>query len=430
MSLSLARSRSGPRLLWPGLVTALCLLLATVLSLALAEMLLSPTARDLRALALYLVVSGAVTLMIGWAGLRVADRGLRLGIQAKVIVAGAIGSGVGLLNVFVVAKLMFLSDVHDLRLLVALLVFSGVLTNFFNVWVALTTTARVVRATATLETLAEGDYMAGVPIEGRDEAAQLGTRVNQLATRLRESEEDRAALERERRELTAAASHDLRTPLSSLRAMVDALQDRIVEEPDEVRRYYATMARELDHLSRMVDGLFELTQIDARAFRLDRQHVRLQDIAAEVADAMHAEAAQREIGLSLEVSGAPPAIPLDGARIERALTNLVQNALEHTPAGGDVKLRVESVSDGVAASVTDTGEGIGPGHLPRIWERFYRADPSRARADKAGGAGLGLAIVRGVVEAHGGNVDVQSEVGSGSCFTLRLPVAYHEASRR
>ncbi|HTE84578.1 MAG TPA: HAMP domain-containing sensor histidine kinase, partial [Dehalococcoidia bacterium] len=288
MSLSLARSRSGPRLLWPGLVTALCLLLATVLSLALAEMLLSPTARDLRALALYLVVSGAVTLMIGWAGLRVADRGLRLGIQAKVIVAGAIGSGVGLLNVFVVAKLMFLSDVHDLRLLVALLVFSGVLTNFFNVWVALTTTARVVRATATLETLAEGDYMAGVPIEGRDEAAQLGTRVNQLATRLRESEEDRAALERERRELTAAASHDLRTPLSSLRAMVDALQDRIVEEPDEVRRYYATMARELDHLSRMVDGLFELTQIDARAFRLDRQHVRLQDIAAEVADAMHA----------------------------------------------------------------------------------------------------------------------------------------------
>ncbi|HTE86800.1 MAG TPA: sensor histidine kinase, partial [Dehalococcoidia bacterium] len=136
------------------------------------------------------------------------------------------------------------------------------------------------------------------------------------------------------------------------------------------------------------------------------------------------------IGLSLEVSGAPPAIPLDGARIERALTNLVQNALEHTPAGGDVKLRVESVSDGVAASVTDTGEGIGPGHLPRIWERFYRADPSRARADKAGGAGLGLAIVRGVVEAHGGNVDVQSEVGSGSCFTLRLPVAYHEASRR
>jgi signal transduction histidine kinase len=403
------------------LVTLLCLGAATSLSLLLAQLLLSPSGRDLRALAAYLLVSGAVTLSVGWGGLRLADRALRLGIQSKVIVGGLVGSGVGLLNVFVIAKLMFLSNVHDLRLLVALLVFSAVLANFFNSIVAVTTTARVARATSALETLAEGDYRPRLVVEGNDEAALLVSRVNELGVRLRSAEEDRSALERERRELTVAASHDLRTPLSSLRAMVDALDDGVVEDPAEVRRYYATMTRELDRLSTMVADLFELAQMDAHALHLDRQKVGLQDIAADIADAMHAEALQKGIDLSLTVTGDPPALMLDGSRIERALTNLVRNALEHTPSGGSVELAVWSDSADVVATVRDTGEGIDTAHLPRIWERFYRADPSRVRREIGGGAGLGLAIVRGIVEAHSGSVDVQSVVGAGSCFTVRLP---------
>jgi signal transduction histidine kinase len=270
--------------------------------------------------------------------------------------------------------------------------------------------------------LCAGDYDAAVQVQGRDEAAQLGERINQLAARLRAAEEDRAALERERRELTVAASHDLRTPLASLQAMVDALDDGIVEDPGEVRRYYASMAKEIDRLGRMVDELFQLAQIDSNALRLNLRPIRVQEIAVEVTDSMQAEAARRGIGLTLEVAGSPPSVAADGDRIERALTNLVRNALEHTPKGGRVMVNVRDGRGGVAASVRDSGEGIDAAHLPRIWDRFYRADPSRTRGEKSGGAGLGLAIVRGVVEAHGGTVDVQSQPGAGSCFTICLPV--------
>jgi signal transduction histidine kinase len=428
LSLSTARPRYPVRAFWPGLLTAACLLLATLASVALAEILLSPSTRDLRDLALFLLVSGAVTVSVGWAGLTIADRSLHLGIQAKSIVAGAIASGIGLLNVFIIARLMFLSDSHDLRLLVALLVFSCALTNFFNVWIALTTTSRVSRANKTIERLCDGDYDALVEVQGFDEAAKLGRHVNELAARLRAVEADRAALERERHDLTVAASHDLRTPLASLQAMVDALDDGVVSDPAEVRRYYTSMAREIDRLGRLVDELFQLAQIDSGALRLNLRSVRLQEIAEEVTDAMQAEAGRRGIRLSLEILGSPNSVEADGDRIERALTNLVRNALEHTPAGGSVSVSVWESEQGVSARVRDTGEGIDAAHLPRIWDRFYRADQSRNRAEKWGGAGLGLAIVRGIVGAHGGTVDVQSQPSVGSCFTIYLPASRQQLS--
>jgi signal transduction histidine kinase len=394
------------------------------LSLALAQILLSPSARDLRALALYLLVAGAITIVLGWLGLRAADRVLRLGIQAKVFFAGLVGCGVGLVSVFIVAKLMFLSSAHDLRLLIALLVFSAVLTIFFNVSVAMTTTGRLMSAAGTIRALAAGDYAAQAAIAGNDEAAALGADINDLALRLRDAEAERAALDRERRELTAAVSHDLRTPLSSIRAMVDALEDHVVESPEEISRYYAAMGRELDRLTRMVDDLFELARLDAGAVRLERRPAAVQQIAAEVVDAMQADARRQGIALCLNVRDRPPEVLVDGSRIERALANLVRNALEHTPGGGRVRVEVGSEDGCVVMAVDDTGEGIDPEHLAHIWDRFYRVDPSRTRYGRnSDGAGLGLAIARGVVQAHGGSVAAQSEPGTGSLFTLRLPVS-------
>jgi signal transduction histidine kinase len=399
-----------------------CLALATASGLLLAQILLRPTARDLRSLAAYLVLSGAVTLALGWFALRLAEKSVALGIRAKLLLIGLVGSGVGLINVFVIAKLMFLSTQHDLRLLVALLVFSGVLTVSFNIWVAATTATRIGLVAASIRELAAEGNRDPVAARGGDEVAALSVDVDELTGRLRQADEERAALERERRELTAGASHDLRTPLSSLRAMVDALEDRVVDDPEEVARYYTVMRRELERLNRMVDDLFELAQMDAGALRLNRCRVSVQEIAAEVVDAMQAQASRSDLALTFHVDGVPPELELDGVRVERALANLVRNALEHTPAGGSIGVTVASREEWIDIAVSDTGEGIHPRDLPRIWDRFYRAERSRSRdAKTVDGAGLGLAIVRGVAEAHGGSVDVRSTPGAGSFFTLRLP---------
>ncbi|HVC29880.1 MAG TPA: HAMP domain-containing sensor histidine kinase [Steroidobacteraceae bacterium] len=362
------------------------------------------------------------TLAVGWLAVRFTDHAVRLSIRSRAFLGAAIGSGVALLNVFIVAQLMFLSTTHDLKLLIALLAFSAVVTLFFSLWVASTVTRRLGVVTAGISALANGEYAGGIAVSGADEVARLAADVNSLAQRLQAAEAQRAALDRERSELTEAISHDLRTPLASVRAMVEALDDHVVEDPAEVERYYATMRREIERLNRMIQDLFELAQMDAGALRLDRQPVALQEIAAEVVDAMQAQARRDGVALSVGVDGEPQELLLDGARIERAVANLLRNAHEHTPAGGRVEVRVAGAGGCVELCVADNGEGIEATDLPRIWERFYRAERSRERGPRAAdGAGLGLAIVRGIVEMHAGSLAVRSAPGHGAAFSLRLP---------
>lgn len=419
------RSMSAPRA-WPGgarlWVRGFVGLVAAVgVALLLAQALLSPPARDLRALALYLAVSGAATMLAGALALRAADRAAGVRIETKAFLGAAIGSGVALLNVLIVAQLMFFSTAHDLRLLVALIAFGAVVTIVFSLWVSAMVAGRIDRVAAGISNLAAGRYDGRIQVSGGDQVTRLADDVNELAVRLATAEGERRALEAERRELTAAVSHDLRTPLASVRAMVEALADGVVDDPVEVERYYGVMRREIDRLSRMIDDLFELAQLDAGALRLDRQPLDLREIAAEVVDAMQAQARLGGVSLELHAGELTP-LPLDGARIERAIANLVRNALDHTPAGGRVSVALTPSGSVAEVRVADSGEGIEAADLPYIWNRFYRAEKSRRRRPGvAGGAGLGLAIVRGIVEAHGGSVHVASAPGAGATFTLRLP---------
>ena len=407
---------------WIG--AALALTLAIGAGLLLAQLLMSPPAGDLRLLAAYLTVSGAATMGAGWTALRLADRVVGLPIRMKAFVGTAIGSGVALINIVIVAQLMFVSMSHDFKLLIALIAFSAIVTLFFSLWVAGTIADRLQTVTAGIRSLAGGDYEARIEVGGGDEVARLAADVNLLAGRLQAADEQRQALDRERSELTTAISHDLRTPLASVQAMIEALDDGVVSDTAEVKRYYATVRREVARLSRMIDDLFELARMDAGALKLELRPVSLEEVAADVVDAMQAQARQRGVALTLHAEGGLREIALDGARMERVTANLVRNALEHTASGGKIEVTVFQENGSVGLRVADDGEGIEADAMERIWDRFYRADRSRQRAEGSeNGAGLGLAIVRGFVEAHGGMVEAESSPGQGTTFTVKLPAS-------
>lgn len=201
---------------WLGALLALSLALGS--GLLLAQLLMSPPRGEMWDLAAYLTVAGAATLAAGWAALRIADRALGLSIPAKTFLGGVIAGGIALVNVLVIAQLMFISTDHDLKLLAAVAAPSGVITAVFSLWVAWSVAGRISAVAGAVRSLAAGDYDASVAVDGGDESARLAADVNVLAVRLREANEQREALDRERRDLTVAISHDLRTPLASLRA--------------------------------------------------------------------------------------------------------------------------------------------------------------------------------------------------------------------
>jgi signal transduction histidine kinase len=230
-------------------------------------------------------------------------------------------------------------------------------------------------------------------------------------------------MDRARRDLVAAVSHDLRTPLASTRALIEALADGVAADPQTERRYLSSASRELAHLSRLVDDLFELARIDARMLQLSLEEASLHDLISDTISSFQPQADQRGVRLVGEVVGDVDPVLANPSRLQRVLHNLVSNALRHTPADGTVALRATPEGEEVRVEVSDTGEGITAEDLPRVFERSFRGEQSRTRPKKDGspGAGLGLAIARGLIEAHGGTMDVDSDLGRGSrfCFTLK-----------
>lgn len=396
---------------------------AALLSLIAAQVMLQPPRRDLGELGVYLVASGILTVAVGWLLIALLDRSRRLTLLARFAVVTLVGSAVLVVNILVLARLMFISTDHDLRVLLATAIFGAIVAGAFTTWAASGTIARIARVNQAIRSLATGEVGVETTVSGNDEVAELARDVNTLSKRLAAAATEREALDEERRELTAAISHDLRTPLSTIRAMVDALDDGVVSDPVETKRYFVSIRRDIERLNRMIDDLFELAQIDAGAMRLHRERITIHEIVSEVVDAMRVPAQRSGVAMQLRVQSQPPPALLDGDRIERAIANLLRNALEHTPSGGEVNVLVNSADGQAVVEVSDTGEGIDDVDLPHVWTRFYRAERSRTRADESsGGVGLGLAITKGIIELHGGTVDVRSKLGAGSSFTVLLPL--------
>jgi two-component system phosphate regulon sensor histidine kinase PhoR len=223
--------------------------------------------------------------------------------------------------------------------------------------------------------------------------------------------------EQMRRDFIANVSHELRTPLASIRAVLETLEAGALSDADAARDFVARAATEVDRLTNMVTELMELSRLESGE-PTARDLVDVTALAREAAERMRPQA--ERAGLRLECQAQEGlAVIGDGPRLERALLNLLHNAVKFTPVGGEVSLTARRGDGEVLIKVSDTGTGIDGRDLPRIFERFYKADSSRG----TDGAGLGLALVKHTVEAHGGKVSVQSEAGRGSTFTLRLPEA-------
>jgi signal transduction histidine kinase len=213
-------------------------------------------------------------------------------------------------------------------------------------------------------------------------------------------------------------SHDLRTPLAGIRAMSEALADGVVSDPDEVRRYHGTIQSETERLASLVDDLFELSRIHADAVTLDLGTAHLADLVSDALASARPAADARRVRLDGRVEGTVAPVRLAAHEMGRVLQNLLDNAIRHTPAGGTVTVEVGGDGSGAAVTVRDECGGIPPGDLDRVFDLAYRGDAARSPGDR--GAGLGLAIARGLVEAHAGEIAVRNDE-SGCRFTVRLP---------
>ena len=256
--------------------------------------------------------------------------------------------------------------------------------------------------------MSSGDRAVRVDVRGADELAALARAFNVMAEGL-----DRE--ERRKRELTNDIAHELRTPVTNLRCHLEALQDGVAPFTAGTAR---ALHADVVHLQRLVDDLGELAQVEARELRLEPERTDLSTVVEHLARELEPRLASAGLTLERRTEGRVQAW-VDPERLRQVLRNLVENAVAHTPAGGRIEIELTADESSASIGVSDTGEGIAAQHLPRVFDRFYRADPARSR--RTGGAGLGLAIARQIVVQSGGDIAVVSEPGRSTTFTVRVP---------
>ena len=275
---------------------------------------------------------------------------------------------------------------------------------------------RALRSVRTLNaaarSLGRGDLSQRVPTDGRDEMGELSRTFNSMAEGLERAE-------KQRRSLVADVAHELRTPLTNVQGYVEAVRDGVLK-PDSAT--IETIHQQVLYLARLMEDLKFLAETEAEDFRLRTEIYSMVEVVQRTVEAFRPSAEAKDVTISVDAAPGLPLVKMDRTRITQVLNNLLSNAIRHTPGGGEVTVSAEAVDrSSVRVVVSDSGQGIPPEDLPFVFERFYRADPSRTRS--TGGVGLGLTIAKQLVEAHDGAISAANTPGHGSRFVIDLPVS-------
>jgi signal transduction histidine kinase len=318
------------------------------------------------------------------------------------------------------------------RALLQPLLIALVLAFAVSIVLAILVTRSVVRpvlhVAQAAQKIAAGNYNQAIPVEGPREVKEMAAEFNQMAQQVRSTQQVQ-------RDFLANVSHELKTPLTSIQGFAQAIQDGAAGDSASIHKSAAIIYDEATRMNRMVGELLDLARIESGQIVMRREAVPIDQVLRGVLDRLALRAQSSGVNLQTEIAAEMPAILGDGDRLAQVFSNLIDNALQHTPNGGKIVVAARSLSGssavkrgtlraigGVEITVADTGSGIPPEDLSRIFERFYQIDKSRARS-REGSLGLGLAIVKEIVTAHGGTIHAESIVGLGTKFVVWLPQA-------
>lgn len=396
-------------------------IVALVLALGIIIVVMNPPFSDIQLLVLIMGGTACVTLGIAYLFQRLHIIARFPSLSWIVPVTIILTATLIVFNVWVTARLMFISD-HDFYLTTALLIFASLIATGFGVSITSHLTQRITNLSSAAQSLAQGHFDTRLDVRGSDEIAQLSQTFNWMTESLAKIDQQKRMVDQTRRDLIAWVSHDLRTPLAAMRAMLEAVDDGVVDDKETQERYVKNCLKEITHLSHLINDLFELAQIDTGQLTLKTEPTALPILITDTISSLKPHAAQHGIQLQAKIDDPIGQVTADSLKIQQVLHNLVDNAIRYTAVGDTVTVEIKSVKDEVQVSVHNPGTSIAPDHLPYVFESFYRVEKSR-KPDQDGrrGTGLGLTIAKRFVEAHAGRIWVESDAQHGTTFSFSLP---------
>ncbi|MFK7803917.1 MAG: sensor histidine kinase [Anaerolineae bacterium] len=385
------------------------------------RMLMGAPFSDLQPLIAPLALSGVFSLIVGFLATWYTAQVSR-SLLLTLVSAYAWSAILIIMNFWNGARLMFFNSDHDLPLAISLLVFSAILSAAFGLAIVWRIVSDLRELANSAAQIAEGNLERRSMVRGRDEVSQVAAAFNNMAEKLEEAEGVRNELQQLRRDLVSWTTHDLRTPLTSMRAMIEAIQDEVVEDPKVIQRYYKNILVDIEGLNTLMDDLFEYSQLESGGLKFEMTSQPITSLVINVCEQFEALVKQQDITLSCEIQEEGlGSVYMDSRLIGRVLSNLVKNACRHTPSGGSITISAYRDKSGpVFVSVRDSGSGFAMSDLPHVFEQFYRGEEARSRAK--GGGGLGLAIAKSIVEGHSGTITAANDPETGGAIvTFTLP---------